>query len=222
MTNIKNLNMDFEQRIVIQTNQMDWQSSPSELVFRKALARANQESGHATSLVKYSKGSSFNKHEHPNGEEILVLDGVFSDEKGDYPKGTYIRNPPGTSHSPFSEEGCTLLVKLSQFEKTDKQQIIIDTLKTSWQQGIGGLQVMPLHTHIHENTALVMWPKNEQFHTHNHFGGEEIYVISGQFQDQFGIYPKGTWIRSPHNSQHTVFVEEKTLIWVKTGHIFIE
>jgi anti-sigma factor ChrR (cupin superfamily) len=221
MKNTINLNMDFDQQIVIQTDQMEWLASPSASVFRKPLARANHESGHATSIVKYAKGASFEKHEHPNGEEILVLEGIFSDEHGDYPEGSYIRNPPGTSHSPFSKGGCILLVKLYQFQPSDKQQLMINTMTTEWHQGIGGLQVMPLHSHIHENTALVKWPKNEQFHAHNHLGGEEIYVIEGTFQDQYGKYPKGTWIRSPDNSQHTPFVEEETIIWVKTGHLLV-
>ena len=222
MANSINLNMDFDKKIVIQTDQMDWQNSPSKLVFRKPLARAGQESGHATSIVKYLKGAKFKEHQHPNGEEILVLDGTFSDENGDYPKGTYIRNPHGTSHSPYSHEGCLLLVKLYQFQTTDKQQIVIDTNKAQWQQGIGRLQVMHLHSHIHEHTALVKWPKNEIFQAHNHFGGEEIFVMNGQFQDQFGMYPKGTWLRSPHNSQHKPFVEEETIIWVKTGHLMVQ
>ena len=221
MNNTKNLNMDFDKRVVIQTEQMDWHASPSISVFRKPLARANQESGHATSIVKYVKGASFEKHAHPKGEEILVLDGIFSDEYGDYPQGSYIRNPPGTSHSPFSKDGCTLLVKLHQFQSSDKEKLIINTNIAQWHQGIGGLKVMPLHNHIHENAALVKWPKNEVFQAHNHLGGEEIYVIKGAFQDQYGKYPKGTWIRSPHNSQHTPFVEEETIIWVKTGHLLV-
>jgi anti-sigma factor ChrR (cupin superfamily) len=221
MNKTTNLNMDFDKRIVIHTEKMDWIASPSTSVFRKPLARADKESGHATSVVQYVKGASFKKHAHPNGEEILVLDGIFSDEHGDYPKGSYIRNPPGTSHSPFSKDGCTLLVKLHQFQSSDLEQVIINTGKTQWHQGIGGLQVMPLHSHIHENTALVKWPKNEVFQAHSHLGGEEIYVIKGTFQDQFGKYPKGTWIRSPHNSQHTPFVEEETIIWVKTGHLLV-
>ncbi len=214
-----NLNMDFTQRVVIETAQMDWSASPSPKVFRKRLARENAESGHATSVVKYTAAASFEKHNHPNGEEILVLSGVFSDEHGDYPAGSYIRNPDGSSHAPFSETGCVLLVKLCQFQNTDTQSIRVDTHNTAWRPGIGGLQVMPLHSHLHENTALVKWPKGEVFQPHTHFGGEEIFVLSGTFKDEYGSYPTGTWIRSPHGSRHHPFVEEETIIWVKTGHL---
>ena len=215
----KNLNLNFTQRVVIETSTMEWSPSPSPTVFRKRLARAAAESGHATSVVKYEAGASFSSHQHPKGEEILVLEGIFSDEHGDYPAGTYLRNPDGTSHAPFSKTGCVLLVKLCQFQTTDTAQIRINTQTAPWRPGLGGLQVMSLHNHIHENTALVKWPKGEVFQAHTHFGGEEIFVLSGTFKDQYGAYPKGTWIRSPHMSSHHPFVDEETVIWVKTGHL---
>lgn len=215
----EHLNLDFTQRLVIETAKMNWSASPSPKVFRKRLARANAESGHATSVVKYEPGATFKTHQHPQGEEILVLDGVFSDEQGDYPAGTYIRNPDGTSHAPFSKTGCTLLVKLCQFQSTDTDRICIDTQSMPWRPGIGGLEVMPLHNHLHENTALVKWPKDEIFQPHTHYGGEEIFVLSGTFKDEYGTYPKGTWMRSPHLSKHHPYVDEATIIWVKTGHL---
>ena len=211
--------MNFSKALAIDTNELNWQDSPAAGVERKLLAREDKESGHATSIVRYAKGASFKRHEHPLGEEILVLDGVFSDETGDYTKGTYFRNPPGSSHAPFSKEGCVLFVKLHQFQETDFQSICIDTNKIKWLPGQGGLEVMPLHQHIHEYTALVKWPKGESFKPHSHFGGEEIFVILGTFCDEFGKYPQGTWLRSPHLSKHHPYVEEETIIWVKTGHL---
>ena len=214
------LNMDFSQAVVLQTATTPWQDSPAVGVQRKPLAREDKESGHATSVVRYLPGSSFSKHEHPFGEEILVLEGVFSDHTGDYPAGTYFRNPPGSSHAPFSKQGCVLLVKLCQFQPDDRQQVCIDTNSAAWLPGQGGLQVMPLHEYLHEHTALVKWPANERFQAHAHFGGEEIFVLSGTFCDEHGSYPSGTWLRSPHMSRHHPFVEEETIIWVKTGHLF--
>ncbi|WP_440877501.1 cupin domain-containing protein [Thalassotalea sp. PLHSN55] len=214
-----NLNMNFAQRIVIDTQQLPWQESPMAGVLRKPLAREDAERGHATSIVKYQAGASFAKHFHPLGEEILVLDGVFSDEHGDYGKGCYLRNPDGSSHAPFSKNGCLLLVKLHQFQTSDQQQIMINTQQQPWLAGQGNLKVMPLHQHLTESTALVFWPKGEKFKPHTHFGGEEIYVISGEFIDEHGRYPQGTWLRNPHLSQHHPYVEQDTIIWVKTGHL---
>ncbi len=213
------LNMDFSQRLVIETEQMEWQSSPAKGVERKPLAREEAERGHATSIVRYAPGAAFKSHPHPLGEEILVLDGVFSDEHGDYPAGTYLRNPDGSEHAPYSTDGCTLLVKLHQFDQEDQTTVRIDTNSAEWLQGQGNLQVMPLHDFKTEHTALVKWPAGERFLPHRHFAGEEILVLSGTFRDEHGIYPKGTWMRSPHLSEHHPFVEEETVIWVKTGHL---
>ena len=113
------LNMDFEKRAVVETATQDWVASPMPGVWRKPLAREDLERGHATSIVRYDPGASFSAHDHPQGEEILVLEGVFSDETGDYPAGTYFRNPEGFRHAPFSVEGCVLLVKLHQFQADD-------------------------------------------------------------------------------------------------------
>lgn len=213
------LNLDFNQVLVIPTAELDWVASPAAGVHRKPLEREAAEHGHVTSIVRYDAGSRFKTHSHPMGEEILVLEGVFSDEHGDYPAGTYIRNPPGSSHAPFSEEGCVIFVKLNQFQADDLERVVINTKETPWLPGIGGLQVVPLHQFGTEGCALVKWPANERFQPHTHFGGEEILVLDGTFQDDHGVYPAGTWLRSPHMSSHFPFVEEETLIWVKTGHL---
>lgn len=214
------LNMDFDQRVVINTAQQDWVASPHEGVWRKPLAREEAERGHATSIVRFDPDASFSAHNHPLGEEILVLEGIFSDETGDYGPGSYFRNPEGFRHAPFSKAGCVLFVKLHQFQTDDCDHINIDTQNTQWLPGNGGLKVMPLHSFKTESTALVHWPAGEQFQPHLHAGGEEIYVISGELIDEHGRYPAGSWIRSPHMSRHNPRVEIDTLIWVKTGHLY--
>ena len=213
------INMDFKQRVVIDTAGQAWVDSPMPGVQRKPLAREDAERGHATSIVRYLPGASFRAHDHPLGEEILVLEGVFSDETGNYHAGTYIRNPEGFRHAPFSDEGCVILVKLHQFQDDDREHVVIDTNTAPFQPGQGKLQVLPLHQHGSEQVALVRWPAGERFQEHRHFGGEEIYVISGELKDEQGSYPAGSWIRSPHLSQHFPFTEEQTLIWVKVGHL---
>ena len=213
------LNMDFDQPITINTHQQNWIASPKQGVWRKPLAREEAEQGHATSIVKFEPSSSFNQHNHPKGEEIFVLEGIFSDHTGDYGPGSYIRNPKGFIHAPFSKEGCTLFVKLHQFQADDNQHINIDTNTTEWLQGQGNLKVMPLHNHKGESTALVYWPKGEKFKPHIHHGGEEILVLSGTFIDEHGRYNAGSWIRNPHLSKHNPYVEEETVILVKTGHL---
>ncbi|MFT4929147.1 MAG: anti-sigma factor ChrR (cupin superfamily) [Phenylobacterium sp.] len=213
------LNMDFDQRVVIDTAQQPWVASPHAGVWRKPLAREDAERGHATSIVRFDPGASFAAHNHPLGEEILVLEGIFSDHTGDYGPGCYFRNPEGFRHAPFSKDGCVLLVKLHQFQIGDDEHLTIDTHNTSWLPGHGALQVMPLHSFNTESSALVHWPANTHFQPHVHAGGEEIYVISGEFIDEYGRYPAGSWIRSPHMSRHNPYVEVDSVIWVKTGHL---
>lgn len=215
-----NFNMDFSKKVVINTLEKEWIDSPESQVKRIPLERSGEESGHVTSVVEYKKGAAFKEHSHPLGEEILVLEGVFSDETGDFPAGTYIRNPPGSRHSPFSKDGCKILVKLDQFNENDLERVVINTHDESlWRPGIGGLKVLPLHQYETESSALVKWPKNENFQKHAHYGGEEIFVLSGTFIDEHGSYPKWTWLRSPHLSTHHPRVDEETLIYVKTGHL---
>jgi anti-sigma factor ChrR (cupin superfamily) len=154
--------------------------------------------------VRYVPGSRFERHSHGGGEEILVLEGSFSDEQGDDPAGTYLlRNPVGSSHAPFSEEGCTLLVKLQQMHPADQQRPVIDTNKAAWLPGlVSGLEVLPLHAFGSEPVALVRWAPSTVFQPHGHPSGEEILVLSGVFQDDLGSSPAGSWLRNPPDSVH--------------------
>ena len=145
------LNMNFNEVVVIETLRQEWVASPMGGVWRKPLAREAEEHGQTTSVVRFDAESYFSPHTHPMGEEILVLEGVFSDEHGDYPKGSYLRHPPGSSHKPFSREGCTIFVKLDQFDPGDVDTIRIDTASSDWLPGEGRCMVMPLF----ENLAVV-------------------------------------------------------------------
>jgi anti-sigma factor ChrR (cupin superfamily) len=212
--------MDRSRRVVIETARMDWDPSPSAGVWRKKLEREGGESGRVTSVVRYDPGSVFSSHRHPLGEEIFVLSGVFEDEYGQYPAGSYLRNPPGSSHAPACSNGCEILVKLDQFDPQDRQSVFIDTHQTGWMPGqVEGLEVMPLHSFGVEHTALVRWAPGTEFHPHVHPGGEEIFVLSGVFEDEAGRYPAGTWLRNPPYSRHQPFSREGCTIFVKTGFI---
>lgn len=217
------LNSDFSKRVVIDTTVMDWEASPMKGVKRRKLDRIGDEVARATTLVKYDPKSYFSAHTHSGGEEFYVLEGTFSDEHGDYPAGTYVRNPIGSSHTPHSEDGCIIFVKLHQFDKGDTKQFSVQTKEIEFMQGaVPGLTVLPLHSYGGESCALVRWAPNTMFNPHRHFGGEEIFVIEGVFSDENGDYPKGTWLRSPHMSMHHPFSKEGCLIYVKTGHLHTE
>ena len=218
----KLLNADFAQRVVVAAPTAEsWLASPEPGVHRHRLDRIGDEVARATSVVRYEPGSRFARHVHGGGEEFLVLDGTFSDEHGDYPAGSYVRNPPGTAHAPFSREGCTLFVKLWQFATGDDEPVCIDTASAQWHAGlVPGLSVLPLHEFDGVSTALVRWAPQTRFNPHSHPGGEEILVLEGLFRDEQGEYPAGTWLRNPRGSRHTPFTgSEGALIYVKVGHL---
>ncbi len=216
-----NLNHDFRLRVVQHAADATWTPSPLPGVTRRMLDRVGGEVARATSIVRYAAGSRFDAHGHPGGEEIMVLEGVFSDEHGDYPAGTYLRNPPGSRHAPFSAGGCTLFVKLWQFAADDLEPVRIDTRNAAFRPGlVPGLTVLPLHEHAGVSTALVRWAPQTQFNMHMHPGGEEILVLEGVFRDEDGEYPAGSWLRNPRWSRHTPYTgAEGALIYVKVGAI---
>lgn len=214
------LHADLSHRVVVESESLDWVDSPMVGVQRRMLERDGEEVARATSVVRYAPDSHFSAHTHGGGEEFLVLDGIFSDEYGDYPAGTYIRNPVGSTHTPFSKEGCTILVKLWQMHPDDQKRVAIATKESPWANGlVKGLQVMPLHSYGTENVALVKWDAGTYFQPHMHLGGEEIFVVDGVFEDEFGSYPKGTWLRNPSGSRHMPFSKSGCLIYVKVGHL---
>ena len=204
------MNSDYEQKALIDTNTIQWQETQVKNVFKKILAIKDKEE---TSFIKLNEGSVLNQEQKINSVEIFVLEGTYINEYGEYPQGTYLRLPEENEALVKSDKACVIFRKTNFF--TDKQKIIIDTNTTLWLQGQGNLEVMPLY----EQTALVKWPKGERFIPHKHWGGEEIIVLKGVFMDEYGEYPKGSWIRSPHLSEHFPYVNEETIIFVKIGHM---
>jgi len=214
------INADLSQRVVIDTADLDWTETRMPGVHRRMLDRNGAEAGRATTIVRFAAESYFDSHEHLGGEEFLVLEGTFSDQYGDFGPGTYVRNPIGSEHKPHTADGCTIFVKLWQMEAEDQDYVRQETRTTDWQPGlVDGLSVMPLHEYGTEHVALVKWQPGTVFKPHSHFGGEEIFVLDGVFEDEHGRYPQGTWIRSPHASVHHPFSTEGCTIFVKTGHL---
>jgi anti-sigma factor ChrR (cupin superfamily) len=214
---MQNLNLDFSKSLAIDTETMAWVNSPAQGVKRKPLARAEQEKGHATSIVRYEPEASFERHLHPLGEEILVLEGLFSDENGDYGPGSYIRNPPGTGHAPFSKLGCTLFVKLHQFASQDNRQCVVDTQKTDWQSDQHDQLTMSLHRYENEHVMLIKCAGGKPLFMPKHEGGEELLILSGELTDERGHYSKGSWLRRPTSPQQMMAVSD-TIVWLKLGH----
>lgn len=210
------LNMNFDQTVFVHTNKIDWIASPMSGVYRKPLAREVSERGHATSLVHYEAGSVFRSHPHPLGEEILVLQGVFSDEKGSYKAGSYFRNPPGSSHAPYSIEGCLLLVKLHQFQVSDLNQVHIET-PSIWFSGND--EILPLYQYGVERVWLVRMVDSKSILNQLDLScSVELFIISGEAKYGDNVMVSNDWLREPNFSVDLWSVESTCFIWLKSGH----
>ncbi len=215
------LNADFTQRAVVHAATLDWTPSPMSGVDRRMLDRVGAEVARATSIVRYAPYSHFSRHTHGGGEEFLVLEGVFQDEHGDYPAGFYIRNPPTSAHTPRSEPGCTIFVKLWQFEASDRTQLRLDTttLACSPDPSRPGVEFMPLFRDEHERVALERWRAGTEM-TLCSPAGLEILVLEGSFTDGQECFDRQSWLRlPPASSAQARAGAEGCRVWIKTGHL---
>ena len=200
---------------------MPWTPSPSGTVWRKRVHRVGPaESGQVTSVVRYEPESRFPAHDHPEGEEILVLEGVFSDEHGDWPAGTYLLNPEGFRHAPFSRDGCVLFVKLRQFPGRARRHVALDTSALPWQSsGQPGIDVRRLYEQAEftDTMRLERWAEHAVSDLRRYPAGAECFVLSGSFADADGHYDTGTWLRFPVNATHTPHTAGGCTLYVKEG-----
>ena len=212
---------DFAERVVVPTYELPWLPSPQAGIDRRLLDRVGGEVARATSLVRYAPASRFPAHEHGFGEEFLVLDGVFSDEHGDYPKGTYVRNPPGSRHTPKTGPGCVIFVKLRQMQLYETRRIVIDTTAAAWQAGhVAGLSAIALHSGPDgERVAIERLAPGTRLPTYHVPAGEEVFLLEGDVADEHGSYGVGTWIRNPAGFGHALMTQGGAVYWVKRGHL---
>lgn len=216
---VTTINADFTQRVVIETDKMPWVPSPQAHVERRMLDRIGGEVARATSLVRYAAGSTFPTHAHGLGEEFLVIDGVFSDEHGDYPAGTYVRNPPGSMHAPFTTPGCIIFVKLRQMRADERERIVIDTRAAEWQQTAeNGLECISLYSSSSERAALERLAADAATEI-DATRGAEILVTDGKLEIEGDVHGKGAWIRVPPGSSFSVASRSGATYWVKRGHL---
>jgi len=215
------LNSDFSKRIVVHSDRLEWQASPMAGVERRMLDRIGEEVARATTIVRYAPNSKFSSHVHTGGEEFLVLDGVFQDEHGDYAAGSYIRNPPQSSHTPGSDVGCTIFVKLWQFDLEDRQSVRINAEEMSFfaDPQRSGVSIAPLYKDERESVRLEQWESNLELQI-NAPAGAELLVLAGSFWSGKDELVKNSWLRLPIESEIVARVGNKgAKVWLKTGHL---
>jgi hypothetical protein len=215
------LNADFSRRAVVHTGNLDWVPSPMAGVHRRMLDRIGDEVARATSIVRYAPASHFSPHVHDGGEEFLVLEGVFQDEHGDYPAGSYVRNPPTSRHTPGSSAGCTIFVKLWQFDRADRTEVRIATAGRPFAPAVGrpSVSVLPLFQDAVEQVRLEEWAPGAQVRIAAP-AGIELLVLAGSFDEQGERFIEQSWLRVPPGA---VFAGAAgpvgCRVWAKSGHL---
>jgi len=217
------INGDMTEFVAVDTKEMTWQESPSGTVWRKRLHLVGPtEAGQVTSLVMYEANSDFHAHSHPGGEEILVLGGTFSDERGDFTAGTYLLNPDGYEHTPFSKDGGIIFVKLRQYPGESRSQIVVESQNKKWvESGIPGISIKMLYSEheFPEQMSLQKWSPGATPGEIGYPDGAEILVLKGGLQDETGSYGEMTWLRYPAGSKHTPSSLEGCEIYIKRGGV---
>ncbi|WDE08864.1 cupin domain-containing protein [Thalassomonas viridans] len=212
-------NHDLELPASIQIRGARWQPFPAKGVKRLLLERIGGEQvSRATSIVSYEPGSYFESHVHPKGEEFLVLSGTFSDEDGDYPAGTYVRNPPGSSHKPYSKDGCMIFVKLQQFKLTDNERVVINLNETRPDESSRQYTFQTLFKG-YEQVGIVS--AKEDFILPEAWTalGAELLVLDGKLTDGRQIHHTGSWQRLPADTPAKLTALQGSTFYLKSGHL---
>lgn len=213
------LHADFSKPALVIPRDDEWVCSPESGVERLMFDRIGEEVARATSLVRYAPGSRFARHVHEKGEEFLVLDGVFSDESGDYPAGTYVRNPPGSAHAPSCRDGCRIFVKLRQFDPGDLEHVVVDIHNGSnWQKTEAG-ESLHLHRFGKECVEMRRIKAAETLSGIAPQGGTEILLVSGAMSHADHELTPESWLRLPAGSVYDLQARTECQVWMKSGHL---
>ncbi len=215
------INADFDQRIIVHSEQLPWVDSPMPGVQRRMLDRIGDEVARATSIVRYAPGSHFSSHVHTGGEEFIVLDGVFSDEHGDYPAGYYVRNPPQSKHTPGSKPGCVIFVKLWQFDPDDRTPVLscMTKLGSVEDRSRPGVSVSTLFEDHREKVRMELWEAGVTVSIDT-AGGAEIFVLEGELREGDDTLVKHSWMRVPVGGSFAACAgPDGARVWIKTGGV---
>jgi len=215
------LNADFSKRVTVHAARLPWVASPIAGVDRRMLDRIGDEVARATSIVRYAPASHFSPHTHGGGEEFLVLEGVFQDEHGDYPAGSYVRNPPTSRHTPGSAPGCVLFVKLWQFDLADRTTVRRDAQALAYVPADAriGVEIAMLFDDGREVVRMERWQPNSSVALDLPDGGEFL-VLDGTFEDGGEGFTPQSWLRLPPGARlGAISGKGGCTLWVKTGHL---
>lgn len=214
------INADLSRPATVDSAALTWVASPMAGVERRMLERDGDEVARATSLVRYAPGSAFSPHTHGAGEEFLVLEGVFSDETGDFPAGYYVRNPPGSRHTPASAPGSVILVKLRQMPPEETEAVRLDTRDPALWRDLGqGRQEAALFDAPWERVVMLRLAPGHAGSAEAWPGGVEFFVVEGAVTIDGTTHHAGAWLRLPRGSHSALASQGGALLYRKSGHL---
>jgi hypothetical protein len=216
-----NVNADFTRRVVMHGNSLPWEASPMAGVDRRRLDRVDGEHDRVTTIVRYAPGSHFSAHVHGGGEEFIVLEGVFEDDYGAWPAGSYIRNPPQSRHTPGSTPGCLIFVKLWQFAPDDRTFVHANRFKLGHiaDADRAGARVSTLYQDDRETVQFEYWAANRRIEV-DATGGAEVLMLEGSATETSDTLQPMSWLRAPVGTSLSFETgADGAVVWVKHGHL---
>jgi quercetin dioxygenase-like cupin family protein len=217
------INSALDHVVTMATTTMAWVPSPALGVERKRLYRYGPpEAGQVTSIVRYLPGAAFPSHPHPRGEEIYVLKGVFSDATGDWPAGSYLLNPEGFEHSPYSDGGCELLVRLQQ-HPGQRQRVALLPKQQHWASATEASAqcILSREQGFPDESLLYRWAAGGRVSVSGHRGCE-LFIIDGtgvlDIGGQHSPYKTGDWLRIPDGLSFTSQADTASTVYIRQHH----
>ena len=214
------LNTDLSIPALVRAGRMGWVSSPAQGGDRRMLFRVGAEKARATSIVRYAPGSRFARHLHPGGEEFLVLEGTFQDERGDYPAGSYVRNPPVSGHAPGSEGGCIIFVHLWQFPPEDGVHVVVPPEGGAMAETRPGVaRARLLFESAEERVMIEDWQAGAMVELPN-ARGLQLLMLSGSAVWGAEALERWSWLRLPAGTPLRAAVgPEGARVWYKSASL---
>ena len=216
-----NINDDIRKKVVVHPRNKQWTAEHSGMCETLYLDLVDKVKPVATKLVRISPSSILPPEMIGGGKEVLVLEGTYNDQRGEYPTGSYMRFPPGTKQEAFTDKGCLLFVKTWQFEPTDRKRVNIDAFRAEMKRPRKrqGVVLQQLYSDYREDVRIEHWERNHRLVIHQ-CNGLEVLLLSGEFFEPSASYKPLSWVRLPPGRPLKVVVGDQGVrVLIKESHL---
>lgn len=180
-----------------------WPLAPSDDARSTYLARLPQGTG-----LEFAAGQ---RH------ELFLVRGQAEVSGSELRAGDYLAFS-GTRRLKAHAKGATVLV-YSQAEPAERPPHLVAASARVWRAGrVAGVDICELEVRPHR-TALVKWRIGAHVPSHDHMGGEELYILRGRLRTDDRVLMTRDWIRMYPGAAHTLTAETRTLVLLRNGHL---